>query len=435
MSLWCDQPDRIVTAMRSPAFLLRQLVAVSSRMRSDERGNILVLFALALLPMLTLVGVLIDTSRTQNAKIDLQNAVDAGVLAAAKLNDADNTRVATAERYFRGALPPNFPGTVDIPRFAITTGSVSVTGHATAKVNTSFGGLLGKSTIDVGADATALIAKPQVRHLDLVFCIDATGSMQNTINAVKNTALTFESSLNTELQNRKIDKFDSMRVKVVFYRDYGGNAVPQREQVWDSKLKKYVWVEPDMRDVGDKPVMKMGGFWPLPAQSTSFSTFVSAEKASGGGDLPESGLECVNEGMNSAWIKQGETVVGGTSAGKKITASFNVIVVWTDADAQKPSYERSLLNPDYPPATVMPRKWVATAPEVGLTGKWLTATTMDHNNQMLVFFGDEQKSNWKPVAAWPNFFKGGTLTQGNTELVVKLANAIATKTKTPTLTQ
>ncbi len=408
--------------MRLPPLGFRRLAAFPARMRADERGNVLIIFALALIPMLTLVGVLIDSSRAQNAKIDLQNAVDAGVLAAAKLNDADNTRVATAERYFRGALPPNFPGTVDTPVFAISSGSVSVTGRATAKVDTSFGGLLGSSTVEIGAKAEALIAKPQVRHLDLVFCIDATGSMQNTITAVKNTALTFESSLNNELKNRNIDKFDSMRVKVVFYRDYGGNSIPGGRN-------------PDMRDVGDRPVMKIGGFWPLPAQSTAFSTFVSGEKAGGGGDLPESGLECVNEGMNSTWIKQGATVVGGTSAGKTITASFNVIVVWTDADAQKPSHPRSLMNPDYPAADVMPRNWIDTAPKVGLTTKWLTAPLMDHSNKMLVFFGNSQTTNWKPVSAWPSFFQGGTLTQGNTQLVAKLADAIATKTKTPTLTQ
>jgi len=398
----------------------RKLLRLPSRLRSDERGGVLMMFAAALVPLLTLTGVLVETSRAQNAKIDLQNAVDSAVLAAAKLNDADNTRVATAGRYFRSALPTGFPGTVTTSNFAVTSGSVSVTGAATATIPTMFGSMLGTQTT-VSANATALIAKPQVRHLDLVFCIDATGSMQNTINAVKNTALTFESSLNGELEKRKIEKFDSMRVKVVFYRDYGGNSIPTGKNA-------------DMRDVGDRPVMKVSNFYRLPDQSTGFSTFVSPEKASGGGDLPESGLECVNEGMNSTWTKTGETVVGGSSAGKTITASFNVIVVWTDADAQPPSYSRSLLNPDYPPANIMPRKWVGTPPEVGLSDKWIAAPAMDHGNQMLVFFGNAQTTNWKPVSKWPNFFQGGTLTQGNTQLVTKLADAIATKTKTPTLT-
>lgn len=398
----------------------RKLLTLQSRLRSDERGGVLVMFAAAIVPLLTLAGVLMETSRAQNAKIDLQNAVDSAVLAAAKLNDADSTRTATAGRYFRAALPTNFAGTVTASNFNITSGSVSVRGSASATVPMLFGSMLGGPTT-VTANAEALIAKPQVRHLDLVMCIDATGSMQNTIDAVKNTALTFEGSLNTELQRRNIEKFDSMRVKVVFYRDYGGNSIPGGKN-------------PDMRNVGDRPVMKISNFYRLPDQSSGFSTFVSPEKASGGGDLPESGLECVNEGMNSTWIKTGETVVGGTSVGKTITASFNVIVVWTDADAHPPSYSRSLLNPDYPPANVMPRRWVGTPPEVGLSDKWISAPLMDHGNQMLVFFGNSQTDNWKPVSLWPNFFQGGTLTQGNTQLVSKLADAIATKTKTPTLT-
>ncbi|WP_161783791.1 Tad domain-containing protein [Bosea sp. LC85] len=377
------------------------------------------IFAIMLVPLIALIGILVDTSQAQNARVDLQSALDSAVLAAAKLNESDSERIAAANRYLAAALPPGFPGTAVISSFAIVDGAASVKGDASADVKTMFGNFIGGSSTRIASTAKALIARPQVRHLDLVMCIDATGSMQYTLNAVKNAALYFEKNLNDELKAKQIDPFESMRVKPIFYRDFGGNSG------WKS----------DPRDYGDRPPMKVGEFWRLPDQATLFSTFVSPERATGGGDLPESGLECVNEGMNSSWIKAGATVVGGASAGQVITASFNVIAVWTDADAHPPSHSQSLKNPDYPAADIMPRTWTGTPPSApGLTYKWNSSVKMDQENKLLVFFGNSGTPNWLPVKNWAGFFQGGTLTEGNTQLVKKLALAIATKTKTPTLT-
>ena len=55
-------------------------------------------------------------------------------------------------------------------------------------------------------------------------CIDATGSMSQTLNAVKTNASNFEANLNAELTKRGVRKFDLMRVRVIYYRDYGGNS-------------------------------------------------------------------------------------------------------------------------------------------------------------------------------------------------------------------
>lgn len=404
---------------RSVVLRLRKLSLLSSQLRGDERGAVAMIFAIMLVPLIALIGILVDTSQAQNARVDLQSALDSAVLAAAKLNESDSERIAAANRYLAAALPPGFPGTAVISSFAIVDGAASVKGDASADVKTMFGNFIGGSSTRIATTAKALIARPQVRHLDLVMCIDATGSMQYTLNAVKNAALYFEKNLNDELKAKQIDPFESMRVKPIFYRDFGGNSG------WKS----------DPRDYGDRPPMKVGEFWRLPDQATLFSTFVSPERATGGGDLPESGLECVNEGMNSSWIKAGATVVGGASAGQVITASFNVIAVWTDADAHPPSHSQSLKNPDYPAADIMPRTWTGTPPSApGLTYKWNSSVKMDQENKLLVFFGNSGTPNWLPVKNWAGFFQGGTLTEGNTQLVKKLALAIATKTKTPTLT-
>src|SRR3954451_22163997 len=96
----------------------------------------------------------------------------------------------------------------------------------------------------------------------------------------------------------------------------------------------------------------------------------------GGGDLPESGLECVNSAMSSTWAKIGDIPAGGT---KPIDSIYSLIVVRTDAAAHKPSYSLSLKNPNYPPSTVMPRNYT----DVG--AKWNGSAVIDQSKKMLVF--------------------------------------------------
>jgi hypothetical protein len=181
--------------------------------------------------------------------------------------------------------------------------------------------------------------------------------------------------------------------------------------------------------------MKWSSFFNLPSQRTSFSDYVSPEAASGGADWPEAGLECLNEAMDSTWAKVGDIPSGGT---KPLQAVYPVIALWTDATAHRPSYSVSLKNPAYPPVAKMPRTYDT------LRAKWDNPLTIDQNRKMIVFFGDPNQNGtdvdgvadaWLKVKNWPGFMVGGTLTEGNSQLVSKLADAIASKVRMPTLTQ
>ncbi|PZT87585.1 MAG: pilus assembly protein TadG, partial [Citromicrobium sp.] len=52
-----------------------------TRLRSDESGNVLILTAAALLPMLALIGSAVDISMAYMGRGKLQNACDSAVLA------------------------------------------------------------------------------------------------------------------------------------------------------------------------------------------------------------------------------------------------------------------------------------------------------------------------------------------------------------------
>ena len=58
------------------------------------------------------------------------------------------------------------------------------------------------------------------RNVDIVFCIDGTGSMRDCIDTLKDNALKFQSDLSTYLLNNNTN-ITSLRVKLITFRDYG----------------------------------------------------------------------------------------------------------------------------------------------------------------------------------------------------------------------
>jgi hypothetical protein len=84
----------------------------------------------------------------------------------------------------------------------------------------------------------------------------------------------------------------------------------------------------------------------------------------------------------------------------------------------------------------MPRTYDA------LRSKWDNPEVIDQNRKLLVFFGnpnlmgtdmDGQADGWLKVKEWPSFMVGGTLTEGNSQMVARLADAISSKILIPTL--
>lgn len=406
-------------------------------LRTDSRGSLAIVFALFAVGGVLLVGMTVDYTERLKLETKFQLAVDAATLAAARLDDADGERVQIAERHFAANLTPEESAMVTGTEFKMTADKANMEGQADLSIPTRFASLVGMSYFTSRVQATAAIARPEIRQLDIVMCIDATGSMTPTLNAVKTNALNLETNLNAELEERGIKAFDAMRVRVIYFRDFGGqNLTGTNPASWFDGTK---WItinssHPDYwKAVGDNPPMKSSAFFNLPNDRTKFSDYVNPEKASGGWDLPESGLECVNESMDSAWAKVGDLPEGGS---EPLQAVYPVIAVWTDITAHRPSYSVSLKNPDYPSTTKMPRTYDA------LRAKWDDPKVIDQNRKLLVFFGnpnmtgtdlDGQADGWIKIKDWPGFMVGGTLTEGNSQLVSKLADAIASKILIPTL--
>jgi len=152
-------------------------------------------------------------------------------------------------------------------------------------------------TSPAGTTQTSLATPPPAPRglsyaVDIVFCIDVTGSMSPIIDAVKANALRFYDDVQTNLP-AKGKNVDELRVRVVAFRDFAADG---------------------------EAALQESDFFRLPAEQGGFSNFVNGLFAEGGGDAPESGLEAVALAINSPWTTRGDR-------------RRQVVVVWTDQPA------------------------------------------------------------------------------------------------------
>jgi hypothetical protein len=144
-------------------------------------------------------------------------------------------------------------------------------------------------------------------HVDIVMCIDATGSMSPIIGKVKENALRFYDDL-ASLMRQRSKQIDRLRVKVIAFRDY--------------------YVD------GDKS-MEISDFWALPDQKDEFKRFIDAIQADGGGDEPENGLEALALAIQSDWSKEGDK-------------RRQIILLWTDASTHPLEFKADSKPQHYP---------------------------------------------------------------------------------------
>ena len=143
-------------------------------------------------------------------------------------------------------------------------------------------------------------------HVDIVFCIDATESMDPVLDSVKNNALHFYQDFQ-QVMEMKRKKVDQLRVRIVVFRDY----------------------------IADGPrAMLVTNFFNLPEQSEELETSLRSIEAMGGGDDPEDGLEALGYAIKSDW---------NHDARKK----RHVIVLWSDEGTHELGYgKRSKYYPN-----------------------------------------------------------------------------------------
>ncbi len=130
-------------------------------------------------------------------------------------------------------------------------------------------------------------------NLDLVICIDSTGSMQPIIKELQNNALAIY-QLVLEGMEEYDQVVEQLRVKIISFRDFRC----------------------------DDEALTESPFYTLPDQNDELKAFLNDVVAQGGGDAPENALEALALALKSDWT----TTTGGTKR-------RHAIVMLSDAPA------------------------------------------------------------------------------------------------------
>jgi Flp pilus assembly protein TadG len=158
--------------------MARRLLDTAGKFQRDDRGNIAVIFAVALVPLLGFVGAAVDYSRAVAARTKMQAALDATALMAAK--DAPTLSASALTTRATGYFKALFTTTVGDPQFTFTytpasgVTAANVTVSASGAVQTDFLKMVGHPSLAIGSSSTATWSNTRMR---VALALDNTGSM------------------------------------------------------------------------------------------------------------------------------------------------------------------------------------------------------------------------------------------------------------------
>lgn len=257
--------------------------------------------------------------------------------------------------------------------------------------------MFGYETIDVDIELTVnLKVELQNYVIDIVMCIDATGSMQNTLNAAVSNAKSFNYDLREELELVGSNSL-KVRVRPMFYRDWedatnarglsplDGGTLQMRRDNSRQDVFKYEndFIDLDPNDNDNK----------IP-NGNKFKSFLDSENATGGYDLPEAGATCINQAVRSNWYDPTSTASReyfGIGAGIPINQpsapnNVNITVIpvtvfWSDADISDPDLTQYYID------SSQPGNWNDMESQV-----WQDSSLIDQDKKIMVRFGPESIS-------------------------------------------
>lgn len=148
----------------------------ASRLGRDVSANVAITFALALVPIMAVVGAAVDYSRASAARTAMQSALDSVALnlskEAANLSSAQLSQ--KAEAYFLANFSRSDVRNIKITATVQAGDQPSLTVSGTGTVDNAIMGILGSLMTDIGGSSTARWGG---KNLEIALALDTTGSM------------------------------------------------------------------------------------------------------------------------------------------------------------------------------------------------------------------------------------------------------------------
>lgn len=183
-----------------------------SQLLADRSGNVALISAAAMVPLLALIGGGLDITRAYMATTQLQAACDAGTLAGRRAMGKSGAYTAAEQAVARRMFDANFDAaTINAGTVAFESSSNDqgqVTGRASARMPTVIMKMFKKESVDIAAQC---MAELQVSNTDVMFVLDTTGSMAGArITGLREAVKDFHRTMNKAVTS------DTTRVRYGF---------------------------------------------------------------------------------------------------------------------------------------------------------------------------------------------------------------------------
>lgn len=195
----------------------------------SERGNLAVLGALCMVPLVLAMGMAVDYTRLAAARSRLQTVADAAALAVASSKETDQGRMRQmADAYVAANQTDLSVENAQIASLAANDGKVDIA--LTARVPLTFMRIARMDSMNVGVSALAMRAVTGSFELALV--LDNTWSMSEKDSSGVSKITTLKSAA-TSLVNQLLASSDAnVKVALVPYADYVNVGVANRSASW-----------------------------------------------------------------------------------------------------------------------------------------------------------------------------------------------------------
>lgn len=154
--------------------------------KDDERGNFALIFAIIAVPLVLVSGAAIDYTRVMSQRGQVQDALDAAALAAARRVNSmtESELLAYAQSFFDANLPSGVSASLGTPEVTRSPTRIKLT--ASGSTVLAFGGLMNINSMSFSVSSTS-VSDPS--SLELIMVLDNSGSMGgNKISALRTGA-------------------------------------------------------------------------------------------------------------------------------------------------------------------------------------------------------------------------------------------------------
>lgn len=179
-------------------------MALTKKFLKDTSGNIAIMAAAAILPLIFSVGIAVDYSRMAHAQSTLQSAADSAALAAAVQTTLPKAKRKKIAENMMAANYQDYP----IQSIDVHFNDDKVTVKPVVNLPMAFSGIFGKSSVKIEVFSETVLA---TEELEVVLVLDISGSMNATLSSGKKRIDVLKESANMLLS--KLEAMGNTKIK------------------------------------------------------------------------------------------------------------------------------------------------------------------------------------------------------------------------------